>query len=293
MSFLGKLKAEWLNQRAQRAERDGHESDAIALYERAASSASDWSVPHYNLGLLHKRHHRWPESLRYNAEAVRLDPSDEASNWNLGIAATALGDWTSARRAWRGVGLAVPDGEGAFELELGPVPIRVNPQENPEVVWCRRLDPARAEIGNVPLPESKRRWKDVVLNDGEPKGSRLLNGREVPVFDEIMLLAASRFATFRAEVDVPGPDDLADLAGSCERAGLAAEDWTATVVSLCKACSEGLPHDHHRAGEQSNEWNARRVVGLAAEDEAVLQRALDAWVGEQPGRVLHALERKL
>lgn len=85
--------------------------------------------------------------------AVELDSSDEAAWWNLGIAATALGEWREARTAWRACGIEIPEGDGPPDLDFGLVPVRLDPAGCGEVVWCRRIDPARAVIRNVPLPE--------------------------------------------------------------------------------------------------------------------------------------------
>lgn len=50
-------------------------------------------------GLTHKYLRDWPVSLHHNLRSQALrDERDEASLWNAGIAATALGDWAQARR---------------------------------------------------------------------------------------------------------------------------------------------------------------------------------------------------
>src|SRR5262245_40234930 len=134
MAFFRRMRADWLNARAMRAEEAGREADAIAMYEKAIIADPQWFAPWYNLGLLHKRRRRWIESIRYNAEAVRLAPTNQPSLWNLGIAATAVGDWKHARMAWCGIGLAVPDGDDPFDLNLGMVPIRIDPDGHAEVV---------------------------------------------------------------------------------------------------------------------------------------------------------------
>ncbi|HEY3231856.1 MAG TPA: hypothetical protein VGJ87_21680, partial [Roseiflexaceae bacterium] len=89
-----------LNERGRQQARDGHLEEAEVAYREAIARAPDWSVPAYNLGLLLKYQRRWPESLAANRRAAELAPDDEATWWNLGIAATALGDWTTAREAW-------------------------------------------------------------------------------------------------------------------------------------------------------------------------------------------------
>ena len=88
--------------------------------------------------------------------------------WNVGIAATALQDWPLARRAWQAYGLKVPGaasgtGEPAG-MELGSAAVRLSPEGEAEVVWGRRLDPARIAVLSIPLPSSGRRWGEVVLH---------------------------------------------------------------------------------------------------------------------------------
>ncbi len=134
-------------------EERGESARAEENYRRAIRWDRRWSVPWYNLGLLYKGQGNWPESLRHNRRAVELDSSDEAAWWNLGIAATALGEWREARAAWRACGIEIPEGDGPPDLDFGLVPIRLDPAGCGEVVWCRRIDPARAVIRNVPLPE--------------------------------------------------------------------------------------------------------------------------------------------
>ena len=80
-------------------EDDGDRTGAERAYRDALARSPSWSVPHYNLGLLCKYQGRWQESLAFNQQAAALAPDDEAAWWNLGIAATALGDWAEARRA--------------------------------------------------------------------------------------------------------------------------------------------------------------------------------------------------
>src|SRR5262245_16274074 len=83
----------------------GRHEDAERAYRAAATADPTWSVPFYNLGLRCKYQSRWVESLEFNRRAAELNPDDQASWWNLGIAATAVGDWAEARRAWRACGI--------------------------------------------------------------------------------------------------------------------------------------------------------------------------------------------
>lgn len=178
----------------------GRIADAEAAYRAAIDGAPDWSVPYYDLGLLCKYEERWRESLEFNQRAADLDSDDEAAWWNLGIAATALGEWPEARRAWHACGISIPAGDGPLHLDYGSVPIRLDPDGDGEVVWANRFDPARARILSVPLPTSPFRWGDIVLHDGAPEGYRELHGRKVPVFNVLARLEPSPFRTFIVEL---------------------------------------------------------------------------------------------
>jgi hypothetical protein len=177
-------------------------------------------------------------------------------------------------------------------MELGPVPIRVNPDgENAEVLWCRRIDPARAIVANVPLPESGRRLGDLLLHDGEPRGTRVFRGQDVPVFDELSLLRPSSNHTFVVEVEAAGPEDVEDLVRRCEEHDLDAEDWTGSVRMLCKECSEGRPHDHPAAGAKG--WSSSRRFGFGARELATVDAVLVAWRNAASGRSSSEIEQAL
>ena len=268
---------------------EGLYAEAAAAYHEVLTLRPRNQPAWFNLGLVYKRLHRWPESLRCNQRAAELDPKDEAAWWNMGIAATALRDWRAARAAWRGFGLKVPDGDGPIVADYGITCVRLNPDGSGEVVWCDRVDPARAIVRNVPLPESGHRWGDCVLHDGEPKGQRLAGGRRYPVFDELERWEASATPTFGVEAVAPAPEDAAALTALFEAHGLAAEDWTRSIRRLCRACSEGTPCEQHGAPADSGEWDPERAFGLAAPRETA-EALLARWAAQSPGRRYEALE---
>ena len=238
--------------------------------------ASCW----HDLGIATKHLKLWEECRSANRRALALAPDDEGAAWNLGIAGTALSDWTAARDGWRAAGIELPTGDGPPEMSLGPVPIRVANDSAPEVVWCRRIDPARAIVVSVPTADSARRYHDLVLHDGSRNGDRLLDGVHVPVFDELEVLAPSAFSTYAARIEVDGPEDVTALETLVEGAGGMSEDWTANVQLLCRACSEGSPdsraHDHSAEAA----WSPSRTLGIASEgDEARVHALLSRWMG--------------
>jgi hypothetical protein len=282
--------AESLNSLGNDLSDEGRWPEAEQAYIRATEIDPSWSAPWYNLGLLYKQQRRWHDSIRANQMAVDLDPSYRDAWWNLGIAATAIENWPLARAAWRGCGISFPDGDGPIQAELGLVPIRLNPQGNGEVVWSHRIDPARAIIGNVPLPSSGYCEGDVVLHDGAANGYRKLDGRTVPVFDVLQRLTPSPRRTYEAWIEAASSSAVVALTSMAESMNLQAEDWTESMYSLCKACSEGTPHEEHDSLE-SVAWVARRHVGISAEDAETAIDMLERWASAAPDRAVLEVKR--
>ncbi len=284
----------------------GDTARAVAAAEQMLALAPDSSFVWFQAGLLSKALGRWDEAVARNARAVELfTPADAArfegdnpAAWNLGIAATALGDWAVARRAWRAYGHeGIADGDARVDVDLGLCPVRVNPDEpslphqrppqhgTPEVLWCWRRSPAHAVVASVPLPESGHRFRDVLLHDGAPRGTRMLDGREVSVFDELARLEDSGVPTWQAHVVGAGPDAMAALSDLLGRRRLAVDDWSGMRV-LCSACSHGSPdagHDHEPPAQ-----DATRLGLAGAEPE--LRAALDEWLDAHPQVAMVDLE---
>lgn len=201
----------------------------------------------FEAGLLSKARANWAESVERNQRALDLFTERDAiefggaspAAWNLGIAATALGDWATARRAWAAYGLAGFDGEdGPIDVDCGVAPVRINPDRASlphqllpdmgatEVVWCWRRSPAHAVINSVPLPESGHRFRDVLLHDGAPEGTRLSEGQEVPVFNELERLDSSMIPTWQAQITGADQEDLQALADTLGPRGLGIDEWS-------------------------------------------------------------------
>jgi tetratricopeptide (TPR) repeat protein len=271
--------AERLTDEASALQAQGDALGAERAYLAALAADPDWSVPHYNLGLVRKYQLRWEESFALNARAAALAPEDEAANWNLGIAATALGRWADARRAWAACGIDVPPGDGPPDFPWGQTPVRLEPDTAGEVVWARRLDPARARIESVPLPTSPFRWGDVVLIDGAQEGERIVNGKRYPVFNVLQRLHASGSQTFIVELAAVTEAAIEHLEDVAEEAGGAAEHWGSATRILCRECSYGAPHAH----DDEDAAPAHPHCGLAARSAAHAQEVIDRWLAAAPG----------
>jgi tetratricopeptide (TPR) repeat protein len=263
---------------------------ALAMYRRVLELDPKRPTTLYNIGLIYKYRGDWQLSREFNQRSVHLSPEDEAANWNLAIAATALRDWATARAVWRRLGILEEEGEGPIEVNFGRTPVRLNPDDAGEVVWGDRIDPVRVRVLNVPYPESGFRYGDIVLHDGAPVGSRESEGREYSVFNVLELFEASSFSTYHAEVRIERDCDAEELTQALDDAGVIHEDWTRSVRILCEQCSEGRAHEQHDHDLQ-REWQDRHLIGLAVCDPAEAQRIITQWSNQQ--RWLVRLELKL
>jgi hypothetical protein len=269
----------------------GNDEGAIENYTKALILEPERGDTLYNLGLIHKYRGDWVQSFEFNRRARVVRPDDEATLWNLAIAATALRDWSTAREVWRHLGVLSEPGEGPIDEDLGSTPVRLNADTNEarptEVVWSERLCPVRSRIMNIPTGETGFRYGDVVLHDGAPVGYRLNSaGQERAVFNVLELFEASRFSTYEASVAAHSPADVESLISRCEAVQVTCEDWTASLRSLCRACSEGRPHEgHDRELTETVPWTSVRRVGFAAQGLETVKAMLADWGAQSGGRV--------
>lgn len=273
------------NNKAYRAFKKGDWAAAGAMLERLAVGNAEHpraKVWAFDAALSYKFLRDWPKAYELGkiaASYVEREQQDPAF-WNLGIAATVLREWTTARDAWAGygIGVPVPDGDGPPVLDLGMTPVRLDPQGAGEVVWARRLCPARARILNVPSPESGRRFGEVVVHDGVPNGERVSRGRAFAVFDELVPFEASDLPTSVVTIEAPAAADVEALVDLFLDEDYGAEP-ASNFSTLCKTCSQGSVHHEHE-GHQAG----RQTVWLAApEDE--LDGLLDRWRMAGRGRL--------
>jgi hypothetical protein len=143
-------------------------------------------------------------------------------------------------------------------------------------LFARRLDPARAQLLNVPLATSGYRWGDIVLHDGARTGERDYGGGRVPVFNVLERLERSDFATHAVFVTCPRPADVEELLGATGPGLGAIEDWSASLQTLCLRCSYNLPHEH-ATPVAADTWQPERTLGIAAQGRAPVDALLARW----------------
>ncbi|MFD8739440.1 tol-pal system YbgF family protein [Streptomyces sp. NPDC059618] len=248
---------------------DLHEQ-VLAHFPDEEPSAVWW----YDAALAHKFLRNWEKALDLGREAAARSPRGEGdpAYWNLGIAATILREWATARDAWSGFGIELPGGEGEIDGRFGAACVRLDTEGQREVVWIERLCPTRGRVVNVPVTGG-RRYGEIVVHDGEPKGERVYDGTAFPVFDELTLFEASPLPTLEVTVAAGEAGDLEALLALFTEHGFGAEPASAVRV-LCACCSEGT-HQQERevlAGAQA--------VSLAA-PESQARLLLERWAGER------------
>lgn len=283
-----------LHERAYAAMDSGLLAEASALFDALLQRDPDHAAYHYMRmrGLAHKYMLDWPLSLRHNLQAIELSDQDsEAQRWNAAIAATALGDWPQARRQWAACGIRIPEGEGPIDDDYGVAVVRLNPWNGSETVFMRRIDPVRARLLNVPLPESGHRFGDIVLHDGAATGHRF-DGRQrqVPVFNELVRLVPSDFQTFVVFVECDRREGLQPLLDATAPGIGYIEDWTDSIHHYCLRCSYGTPHRHEP--EAGSDWQPARNLGIAAQSRKSVDKLLKDWRASGRGRQVAGIETR-
>lgn len=261
--------------------REGYEAweaerwaEAGGLLAQAAPVETDprqAAILWFDAALAYKFARDWQKAYELGKEAASRVPRgvQNPAFWNLGIAATVLKDWKTARDAWDGYGVGLPAGEGEINEHLGATCVRIRTDAGEEVVWAVRLCPTRARVTSVPFHPS-RRFGEIVLHDGAPNGERVMNEQRYPVFDELMLFAPSESPTLAVQVTTGTDADTEALSDLFQDNGFGAEPLSSRI-NLCKCCSEGSV-----AQEPSFEAGSQQVLlgGVAQEPARAL---LDRW----------------
>ena len=266
---------------AQLALDESRLEEAEAGFLRAIDLGFETPALWFNLGLVYKFRHEWPAAIDANRRCLAMHPRQHEATWNLGVAATAVRDWPTARNAWRDLEIPIAEGDGPPEADFGLTPIRLNATADGggEVVWGQRIDPCRARIESVPMTSSGHRWHDVVLHDVVPRGERSLHGQSRSVFDELARMDPSSAKTHVADLAWPEPEDEVALQDELGARSLGGEDWTTSIEMICATCSLSGPHPHE--GVEAKQIAVHQYA-LAGDTASILD-ALRAWTSVEAG----------
>lgn len=268
--------AELLYRQVMEYDRKGDVYNAVKLCKRLAKLAPDWSAPFAFLSRMYRSRNEWKPTLHYCLKAVENNPFDECIWETLGLAATALEEWEIARYAWNQLGFHFKNSDAVLQLDLGLVPLRLNPLEQPEVIVARRIDPVRATIEGIPQPSSGRRYKDLVLIENKPNARLFYRNTKLQVYDEVQLLKQSAWRTYAVLLHTSSQADVDTLANLCLEAELGFDNWS-------NATRFFQPNLHPIVSEyfdQSIFGKLERedfLVALAARGNQIVQAVLKNW----------------
>jgi len=115
-----------------------------------------------------------------------------------------------------------------------------------------------------------QRWlRRGLLKQGKSNGSNMLE-----------MFEPGQHSTYVVEAVVDSPEQVKLLETLCDARQMTIEDWADNIQSLCKACSEGRPHEQHDHRPVSKGWQRERRIAVATRDGNDLESVLDAWTGE-------------
>jgi tetratricopeptide (TPR) repeat protein len=249
---------------------------AVKLAKKVIKLAPDWSAPFSLLSLIYKNRNEWHPAMYYSRKAITLNPFDEEAWKNLAISATALKKWLTVRKAWNHLGYDFPEKNKIIKMNLGNVPVRINPNDRPEIIWATKIDPARAYIASVPQPSSERRFRDLILIDHTASGYFVKDGKRMPVYNELQLLKPSQKWTFIAFLDTNNPMDVLALDQLCAKAKLGFDNWSKATRHLLTRHKNSLPEYFDESMIQNYESD-KYLIAISAEWQREVREILEAW----------------
>ena len=212
---------------------------AIPLAKEAMKGLhGDLSVQ-YHYAVICKFENQWQEA-KIAFEKAKAQHDHPAIEWNLGIIAVAQRDWLNARKIWQKLGIALPAGEGdyaqsgqlcAIRLPMQVLNLDQATQVNTdlketrehleieqkrqlmksEVLWGRRLCPARVEITSIPYYHQSYQCGDIVLVDGAQNGETIYQGEKWPIVDVLGKFQSTLGQTFKLYAKMIHPKQITIL----------------------------------------------------------------------------------
>ena len=268
--------AEQVFREAETYRAKGDAYTAVKLYKKAMRLDPVWAQPYIQLGALYKDRTEWKTCLHYTNKGLQLDGEDKNAWNNLGLAATALKKWKTARQAWNRMGYEFKETDQSPDFDLGAIALYLNPHTRPEVVWARRLDPARAVVLSIPQPGGGQRYQDTVLFDPASEGTQVVGARRWPAYRALQVLKSSPFKTFSVELERVTLAQVDVLANLCAQENIGFDNWSATTHLYLPPAFQEKPEFHLHP--LPREADARdMVVGMAAKSFRSLHRALRNW----------------
>jgi hypothetical protein len=162
---------------------------AITLLEQACAIDPSYALPWLNRGLAYKAARQWKPALdAFLAAYARRTPTTSMEVyasllWNIGITATALGEWKRAAAAWRLLGHRITASrDGSPSAPLGQAWLR---RDGMVPVLGDRIDPARIRVTQDRPMETGFSRGQVAVHDAAKVGTMFYGQHELPIFPEL------------------------------------------------------------------------------------------------------------
>ena len=267
---------EQLLRTAQIRYRQGDVYTAVKICKKLVRTQPDWSKPYVQLGAIYKDRADWKTCLHYTLKALQFDPENSQALLNLGLAYTAQKKWKAARQIWNRLGYDFKETDRAPDFDLGLVAIYYPFDKQTEVLWARRIDPARAVILSIPQPGAGRRYGDTVLFDPGAEAAQAAGTKKHRAYRELQILKSSAFKTFTVELPETTLGHLDTLAKLCAEEGIGFDNWSAAAQLYLPPSKRENPEFHlHPFPREAAPHTA--IVALASKNQRTLLRVLRNW----------------
>lgn len=288
LAWLRKLRANAL--RLAGPERD---DEARGAFEEALRDRRDDGHLWFDYALLHKWRGRFQAAMDCNLRAQARLGDTRALLFNLGIAATAVGDGNVAGLCWKKLGFPVSLNEKsghAFVPDLPEVEVRVISRGagygiEPtvpdqalafEVVWVVPLSPVHGVVSTPSFRDAPIDYGDVVLWDAAPASVDASGGAPRPRFPLLEILRRGDESRLRFVALEQQRGDVAALESSLPEGCkvFVQREQVSHVCSLCAAGDSMRKHEHLPAEEHRLVYG--KIVAPASVKPTELHARLDA-----------------
>lgn len=258
-----------LFEEARRYDERGDPYTATKLYKKIIRLVPDF-VPAYEcLGRLYHKRCEWKPAFHYWKKALALDADLREAWWKLGLAAVGLKKMRIAQSVWGKFGLE-------HATQKHPVGLRITHPDGYEILWMQALDPARGRIISIPHPGSGLRYRETMLYDRRAqRGTHVVAGRRIPIYEAISSLKSSPYATFSCLLHTADEKAIRQLEQLCYDAAIGFEVWSNANQAMLLERTQAFPEYYQDilprpAGDTT-------VVALAALHPAEIERLLNNW----------------
>ena len=245
----------------------------VKLCKRAIKLDPRYAPPYLLLGRIYHERQEWKPCLYYHERYATLQPH-AAEVWPyIGLAATALRQWRTARAAWNRLGHELPLSMRPVRLAPAMVGVSCKYRGRREILWARRLDPVRAELLSLPQLPTGLNYGDTVLFDLQKIGDRMLPAGRVPIYPFLEQTEQRFYRTHRVRLYTESADPLAVLERLCREAQLGFDNWSAATRQVS---GKGLTEYYGNELLQATE-HILPLVGIAVRRPDQLHEVLEAW----------------